>query len=217
MKNFTSAEEAIKQVKSGDSVMIGGFLAGGNPGLLVQALTDSAANELTIISTDSGTTEMSRYNLSRSGKIKKIYASYIGANPETGRLYMSGEAEVELVPQGTLAERIRAGGAGLGGFLTPTGVGTIVEEGKQKMTIEGKDYLLEMPLRANVALIKANIADKAGNLYIKGSSKNFNTVMATAADHVIVEAGTVVEIGEINPEQITVPGIFVDTIVEVNN
>jgi acetate CoA/acetoacetate CoA-transferase alpha subunit len=215
MNKITTAHEAMKKVKSGDVIMIGGFLVGGNPGNLVKALNESEVKDLTLISSDSGTTEMTRYELCKSGKVKKVYASYIGANPESGRMYISGDAEVVLVPQGTLVERIRAAGAGLGGVLTPTGVGTIVEEGKQKITVEGKEYLLETALKANVALIKANIADELGNLVIKGSSKNFNLVMATAADYVIAEVKKIVKTGEIDPDHVNVPGIFVDAIVEV--
>ena len=215
MNKVTSASEALKKVKDHDTIMIGGFLAGGSPELLVKELNKTSAKNLTIISTDSGTVDMPTYELSKSGRLKKVYASYIGANPETGRLYMTHEAEVELVPQGTLAERIRAGGAGLGGFLTPTGVGTIVEEGKQKIEVEGKTYLLELPLRGNVALIRAHIADEEGNLVINGSSRNFNLVMATAADYVIAQVDKIVKTGEINPNHVNVPSIFVNAIVEV--
>lgn len=211
-----SAVEAVSKVKDGDTLMIGGFLTGGHPENLVKALVEtSSVGNLTVISNDTGTTELSIYQLVKSGRVKRIFASYIGSNPETGRLLMTGEAKVQLFPQGTLAEKIRAGGAGLGGVLTPVGVGTAVEEGKKKIEIDNKEYLLEMPLRSNVALIKANIADEAGNLIINGSSRNFNIVMATAADYVIAEVEEYVKEGEIDPNHVNVPGIFVDAIVKV--
>lgn len=217
MKNkLMTAREAVRIVKEGDTLMVGGFLAGGHPENLVAALvnTNSAGN-LTVISNDTGTTELSIYQLVKSGRVKQIFASYIGSNPETGRLLMTGEAKVQLFPQGTLAEKIRAGGAGLGGVLTPVGIGTVVEEGKRKVEIDNKEYLLEMPLKANVALIKAQQADEAGNLIINGSARNFNIVMATAADYVIAEVEEYVKAGEIDPNHVNVPGIFVDAIVKV--
>lgn len=213
IKKVCTAQEAVKVVKEGDSIMIGGFLAGGVPNILVNALNETTAGNLTVISTDTGVANSPSHELMKSGRVKKVYASYIGANPETGRLYITGEADIELVPQGTLAERIRSGGAGLGGFLTPTGVGTIIEKGKQKITIDDKVFLLELPLKADVALIKAHIADEVGNLVITGSSRNFNVVMASAADYVIVEVDKLVKTGEICPNDITVPGIFVNAIV----
>lgn len=209
---FITATEAVKIVKSGDTIMVGGFLAGGHPENVVRALVETnTSDNLAIVSNDTGTPDLSIYKLVKSGRVTKIDASYIGSNPETGRLLMTKEAEVTLYPQGTLAEKIRAGGAGLGGFLTPVGVGTIVEEGKQKMTINGREFLLELPLRANIALVKANKADKAGNLVINGSSKNFNMVMATAADYVIAEVEEYVD--EINPNHVNIPGIFINAIV----
>jgi acetate CoA/acetoacetate CoA-transferase alpha subunit len=147
-------------------------------------------------------------------QIKKAIVTHIGTNPETGRQMNAGELEVELVPQGTLAERIRAGGAGLGGVLTKAGLKTPVEEGKRKLEINGQDYLLEMPLKADIALLKASKADKAGNLYYNGSTRNFNPVMATAAELVIAEVDEIVEIGEINPNDVMTPGIFVNFIVK---
>lgn len=216
INKLISVQEAVNKVKDGDTLMIGGFLTGGHPENLVSALvnTNSAGN-LTIVSNDTGTQELSIYQLVKSGRVEQIFASYIGSNPETGRLLMTGEAEVQLFPQGTLAEKIRAGGAGLGGVLTPVGVGTVVEEGKRKIEINEMEYLLEMPLRANVALIKAHKADETGNLIINGSSRNFNIVMATAADYVIAEVDEYVKAGEIAPDNVNVPGIFVDAIVKV--
>ncbi len=208
-------KEALQAVKDGDTIMIGGFLHCGNPQLLVKELLETSVENLTTISSDTGTMETSNHDLFKSGKVKKLLASYIGGNPMAGQFLISGEAEVQLFPQGTLAEKIRIGGAGLGGFLTPVGIGTVVEEGKEKITVEGKTYILELPLRANVALIKADKADKAGNLFISGSARNFNSLMATAADHVIAEVSEIVETGEINPDHVTVPGIFVDTLVKI--
>ncbi|URJ37668.1 CoA transferase subunit A [Paenibacillus polymyxa] len=215
-KKVNSAEEAVKKIKDGDTVMVGGFMQGGIPEELVRALVDTnSADNLTIISNDTGTPELSIYRLVKSGRVKRIFASYIGSNPETGRLLMTKEADVQLFPQGTLAEKIRAGGAGLGGILTPVGVGTIVEEGKQKIKIDEREYLLELPLKADVALIRAHKADEAGNLVINGTSRNFNMVMATAAEYVVAQTDEYVKAGEIDPNHINVPGIFVDAIVKV--
>lgn len=211
-----TAQEAVNKVKDGDTIMIGGFLTGGHPENLVSALlSTNTAGDLGIISNDTGTQELSIYQLVKSGRVKRVFASYIGANPETGRLLMTGEADVQLFPQGTLAEKIRAGGAGLGGVLTPVGVGTAVEEGKRKIEINEREYLIEMPLKANVAFIKAYKADETGNLIINGSARNFNIVMATAADYVIAEVDEYVKTGEIDPNHVNVPGIFVDAIVKV--
>jgi acetate CoA/acetoacetate CoA-transferase alpha subunit len=215
MNKIKTLHEAISAVKSGDTIMIGGFLQCGQPQKLVRALVATDVTNLTLICTDTGTMETANYELLKSGKVKRLMASYIGGNPEAGRFLMTGEAEVTLFPQGTLAEKIRAGGAGLGGFLTPVGIGTIVEENKQKMTVNGTEFLLELPLKANVALIKADKADKAGNLFISGSARNFNVVMATAAEYVIVETEEIVETGEIDPNCVTVPGIFVDALVKI--
>jgi acetate CoA/acetoacetate CoA-transferase alpha subunit len=216
MKNkIKDIKEAVAVVKDGDTVMVGGFLQCGNPQHLVRALTETSARNLTLISSDTGSMETTNYGLLQSGKVKKIYASYIGGNPEAGNFLISGEAEVILVPQGTLAEKIRAGGAGIGGYLSPVGLGTVVEEGKQKITVDGKEYLLELPLKANVAFVKADTADRSGNLRITGSARNFNVVMATAAEHVVAEVSEIVETGEIAPDDVTIPAIFVDAIVKI--
>jgi len=148
------------------------------------------------------------------GLLKKVIVSHIGTNPDTGRKMNTGELEVELLPQGTLAERVRAGGAGLGGILTPTGIGTIVAEGKEVINVDGKEFLLEKPLRADVALIKAYKADTAGNLIFERSARNFNPLMAMAARVVIVEVENIVEAGQIDPDQVMTPGIFIDWIVQ---
>ena len=209
----TDLRRALGRVKSGDTVMIGGFLRCGHPDLLVRGLCDCPVDGLTVVSNDTGTADNPGHDLIKSGRVSCVVASYIGANPETGRLMTSGEMQVELVPQGTLAERIRAGGAGLGGVLTEVGLGTVVEQGKQKITLDGREWLLELPLRGDVALIKAETADEAGNLYIPGTARNFNTVMATAAAYVVAQVDRIVDAGKIDPDAVTVPGIFVDAIV----
>jgi acetate CoA/acetoacetate CoA-transferase alpha subunit len=207
-------KEALSVVRDGDTIMVGGFLQCGNPQSLVRELVTTSVTDLTLISSDTGNMETSNYELLKSGKVKKVMASYIGGNPAAGDFIHTGDAEVQLFPQGTLAEKIRAGGAGLGGVLTPVGLGTVVEKGKEKLSINGREFLLEMPLKANVALIKADKADRSGNLFIHGSARNFNVVMATAADHVIAEVGEIVETGDIEPDLVTIPGIFIDALVK---
>ena len=189
------------------------FLGCGSPHKLIDLLVKKGVKNLTLICNDSGFPEIGSGKLVVNKQIKKLIASHVGTNRETGNQMNSGEMEVVLVPQGTLAEQIRAGGAGLGGFLTPTGVGTVIEEGKQKMDIDGKTYLLEKPLRADVALIAGETVDEFGNIVYYGATRNFNQLMATAADLVIVEANNVVEVGEIDPNDVVTPGIFVDYIV----
>lgn len=184
----------------------------GTPEKLVSALLDSNIKDITLIANDTAFVETGVGPLVANNRVKKVITSHIGTNPETGRKMIAGEIEVDLVPQGTLAERVRAGGSGLGGILTPTGVGTVVEEGKEKITVDGRDYLLEKPLRADVALLKAYKADKAGNLVFHQSARNFNPIMALAADLVIVQVESIVEVGEIDPNDVVTPGILVDKI-----
>jgi acetate CoA/acetoacetate CoA-transferase alpha subunit len=217
MDKVTSIAKAVEFVKDGMTIMVGGFLANGSPLALIDALEAKGVKDLTLICNDTG---FSKDGVGRGvGKMvvkkqfKKIIAPHIGTNPETGRQMNAGETEVVLVPQGTLAERVRCGGAGIGGFLTPTGIGTEVEEGKQKMTIDGKEYLLELPLRADVAILYGSTVDKSGNVVYSYTQRNFNPMMATAADLVICEAGKIVEVGEIDPHNVMTPGIFVDYIV----
>lgn len=152
--------------------------------------------------------------LMETGRVTSVVASYIGANPLTGKMMIDDPGSVTLFPQGTLAEKIRAAGAGLAGFYTPVGVGTVVEEGKEKKEIGGREYLLETALRGDVALIRATKADRSGNCFMRGATKNFGAVMAPAADYVVVEAEEIVAVGEIDPELVTVPGIFVDAVVQ---
>jgi acetate CoA/acetoacetate CoA-transferase alpha subunit len=209
-----SLDNALDHVKDGMTIMIGGFLGCGNPHRLIDALVEKNVKDLTLICNDSGFTDIGVGKLVVNKQIKKLIASHVGTNRETGNQMNSGEMEVILVPQGTLAEQVRAGGAGLGGILTPTGVGTVVEEGKEKITIEGIEYLLELPLKADLALIAGDTVDKFGNIVYYGATRNFNHLMATAADLVIVEAEKVVEVGDIDPHNVITPGIFIDFIVD---
>lgn len=213
MGKIVSVDEAINHIEDGMTIMVGGFLGCGTPHKLVDKLVEKGVKDLTLISNDTSFVDFGVGKLVVNKQIKKLIASHIGTNKETGNQMNSGEMEVQLVPQGTLAEQIRAGGAGLGGFLTPTGLGTVIEEGKEKIEVNGKEYLLELPLRADVALIFGHKVDKAGNIVYRGATRNFNTVMATAADIVIVEAENLVEIGEIDQNEVVTPGLFVDYIV----
>ncbi len=221
-----SAAEAAALVKDGMTVMVGGFMANGTPEKIIDELVKTGVKDLTIICNDAGfgrkkdkaTGEWTGQALGvgkliQNNQVKKLIASHVGLNPELGAKYFAGEIEMELVPQGTLAERIRCGGAGLGGFYTPTGVGTEVAEGKETKVIDGVEYLLELPLRADVALLGGYTADKSGNLRYIGSERNFNPMMATAADTVIAGVRQIVEAGEIGPDYVETPGIFVNYIV----
>lgn len=214
MNKFISIEKAVAQVKDGMTVMVGGFLANGTPNAIVDALAKSGVKNLTLICNDTAFPDKGVGQWIANKQVKKLIVSHIGTNPCTSEQMNSGELEIEFVPQGTLAERIRCGGAGLGGFLTTTGMGTIVAEGKPVVQVDGKDYLLEKPLRADVALVGASLGDKSGNLVYKGTSQNFNPLMASAADLVIAEIEDLVEVGELFPELVKTPGIFVDYIIE---
>ncbi|GKX57454.1 acetate CoA-transferase subunit alpha [Leminorella grimontii] len=205
----TAREDLSRHFRDGMSVMFGGFMGQGTPPTLVQMLLDSGVKDLTLIGNDTGKPDVGVAPLVEAGRVRKVIASHIGLHPETGRKMIAGEMEVELVPQGTLAERIRAGGAGLGGFLTPTGVGTVVEEGKQRMTIDGRHYLLEMPLRADLAIVYAKRGDAAGNLYYRRSARNFNPLVALAAERVFAEVEELVEVGAMDPDSIMTPGLLV--------
>lgn len=212
-----SINEVVEFIKDDMTVMIGGFMAVGTPEMLIDAILEKGVKNLTIIANDTGLPDKGIGKLITNKRVKKVIASHIGLNPETGRQMNNKELIVDLVPQGTLAEQIRCGGAGMGGFLTETGVGTIVEEGKQKMKIGDKEYLLELPLRADVALIGGSIADTHGNIFYKGSTRNFNPLIATAADLVIAGVEKIVEVGELDPSHVMTPGIFVDYIVGGEN
>lgn len=211
MSKQITIDQAVEMIKDGQTIMIGGFLAVGSANRIIEAMVKAGKKDLTIICNDTAYPEIGSGLLVASGCVKKCIVSHIGTNPITEQKMKAGEIEVELVPQGTLAERIRIGGAGIGGFLTTTGLGTLAEEGKRKIEVEGKEYLLELPLRADVALIGASVADKYGNLIYRGTSQNFNPMMATAADLVIAEAKESVE--NLAPEAIKTPYLFVDYIV----
>ena len=214
MAKIISAAEAAAKVQDGMTVMVGGFLGCGTPQILVDQLLAQGTKDLTLVCNDTAFPDSGVGKLVVSRQFKRVIVSHIDTNPETGRQMNANELAVDLVPQGTLAERIRSAGFGLGGILTPTGVGTPVEAGKQKLTIDGKDYLLELPIKADVALVKAYKADKAGNLVFRKAARNFNPLMATAAQVVIVEAQNIVEIGEIDPDEVMTPGIFVNYLVQ---
>lgn len=209
MKKIIPAAEAAKLIKENSSLMIGGFLRCGSPVKIIDELIKNKTGGLTLIANDTSTPEFDRGKLIVNKLVKKVIVGHIGTNPETGRQMNEGNLEVELVPLGTLVERIHAGGAGLGGVLTPTGIGTLVEEGKQIIEIDGRKYLLEKPLKADYALIYATKADKFGNAFLDGTTRNFNTVMATAAQTVFLEADEISD-EPLDPAQITIPGIFVN-------
>lgn len=213
MDKIISIKEAVDKIENGMTIMVGGFLANGTPEALIDALVEKGVKDLTLICNDTGFVDKGVGKMVVNHQFKKIIASHVGTNKETANQMNSGETIVDLVPQGTLAERVRCGGTGLGGVLTPTGIGTEIEEGKQKITVDGKEYLLETPLHADVALLFASTVDKKGNMIFNKSMKNFNPIMAMAADTVIVQAGEVVEIGQINPDHVMTSGIFVDYIV----
>ncbi|KAF2961207.1 acetate CoA-transferase subunit alpha [Fervidobacterium sp. 2310opik-2] len=206
-------DEAIKFIKPGMTIMIGGFLGVGTPEGIIDKIVENRIDNLTVIANDTATPERGIGKLIVNKLCKKVIVSHIGTNPETQRQMIAGELEVELVPQGTLAERVRAGGAGLGGILTPTGVGTIVENGKQIIEIDGKKYLLELPLKADVALIKAKKCDYYGNLVYNFTAENFNPLMAMAAELVIVEVEEIVPVGAIAPNEVRTPGVLIDYVV----
>ncbi|MGB0405520.1 MAG: CoA transferase subunit A [Fusobacterium sp.] len=212
-KKIVTMEEAVSQIKDGMTIFIGGFLGVGTPEKIIDALIEKNVKNLKVIGNDTGFPDKGIGRLICNNQVTKVIASHIGTNPETGNRMNSGELEVELCPQGTLAERIRIGGNGLGGFLTPTGVNTIVEEGKQTMFVEGKKYILEKPLRADIALINGSIVDEVGNVVYSKTTKNFNPMMATAADKVIVYAENLVKPGTIDPDHVMTSRIFVDYIV----
>ncbi|WP_043930851.1 acetate CoA-transferase subunit alpha [Bacillus sp. EB01] len=205
-------QEAAQFFRDGVTVMAGGFMGVGTPQDLVDVMIEKEVKDITLIANDTAFIETGVGPLISNRQVKKVIASHIGTNPETGRQMIAGEMDVELVPQGTLAERVRAGGSGLGGVLTPTGVGTVVEEGKEKITVDGREYLLEKPLRADVAILRAHKADKAGNLVYHRSARNFNPLMALAADVVIAQVDKILEVGEIDPDEVMTPGILVDKI-----
>lgn len=218
MSKVFKREDVINQFKDGQTIMISGFASTGEPKELVDLLLESNAQNLTIISNDTGYSGRGVGRVFESGQGKKLICSYIGMDPDAlamvDRKVKSGEMELELNPQGTLCERIRSGGAGIGGILTQTGIGTVIEKGKQKIDVNGKTYLLETALHADIALIKAWKADTVGNLIYRGTSRTYNPVMATAADIVIVQADEIVPAGTFDPEVVVTPGVFVNMIIQ---
>jgi acetate CoA/acetoacetate CoA-transferase alpha subunit len=208
-----SLEKSVALIPDGASLMIGGFMAVGTPEHIVDEIVRQKKRDLTVIANDTALPGKGIGKLVSAGLLRKVVASHIGLNPETQKLMMAGELEVELVPQGTLIERIRAGGFGLGGILTQTGIGTPVEEGKQRLEVNGKAYLLETALRADFALVQAFLADYLGNLSYALTARNFNPVMAMAADTVMVCADNVVPVGVISPDHVVTPAPVVDYLV----
>jgi acetate CoA/acetoacetate CoA-transferase alpha subunit len=208
-----SVEQSVEMIPNGASLMIGGFMAVGTPERVVDELVRQNKRDLTVIANDTSTRGKGIGKLVDAKLLRKAIVSHIGLNPETQRQMMAGELEVELVPQGTLIERIRAGGTGLGGILTPTGIGTPVEKGKQRIELNGKSYLLEIALRADFALVQAFLADYLGNLSYALTARNFNPVMAMAADTVIASADNVVPVGVISPDHVVTPAPVVDYLV----
>jgi 3-oxoacid CoA-transferase subunit A len=211
-KVVASVEEAIRDIGDGAVVMSGGFGLCGNPENLIAGLHRKGVKELTVISNNCGTTDLGLGMLLKARQVKRMVASYVGENKEFERQFLSGELEVELNPQGTLAERIRAGGCGIGGFYTPTGVGTKIAEGKEVRTINGREYVLESPLVADFALIRAWKADRWGNLQFRKTARNFSPLMCMAAKVTIVEAEHLVEVGELEGDAIHTPSIYVQRV-----
>jgi len=208
-KVLEHAEAAVAQIPDGATIMMGGFGLCGIPERLIAALHARGAKGLTVISNNAGVDDFGIGILLKARQVRKMISTYVGENKEFERQFLTKELDVELVPQGTFAERIRAGGAGIGGFFTPTGYGTLVADGKETRTIDGKAYVLEAPLHADFAFVKAWKGDRDGNLVYRRTARNFNPVMATAADVTIAEVEHLVEPGEIDPDQVHTPGIFV--------
>ncbi|MCC6277406.1 MAG: CoA transferase subunit A [Oligoflexia bacterium] len=213
-KIYKSADDAIFDVFDGATIMCGGFGLCGIPENLIQALRKKGSKNLTCISNNAGVSDFGLGIVMANKQIKKMISSYVGENELFEKQYLSGELEVEFCPQGTLAERIRAGGAGIPGFYTPTGVGTKVAEGKETKDFDGRTYILERALKADFAFVKAWKADEYGNLLFRKSTRNFNPMMATAAKVTIVEAEEIVATGTFDPDQIHVPGVYVKRIIK---
>jgi len=213
-KVLPSAEAAVALVPNGASILMGGFGLCGIPENLIQALHERGTRDLTVISNNAGVDDFGIGILLKARQVRKMISTYVGENKEFERQYLMGELEVELVPQGTFAERIRSGGAGIGGFFTPTAYGTVVAEGKETRMIGGKHYVLESPLTADFAFVHAWKGDRVGNLVYRRTARNFNPVMATAARITIAEVEHLVEPGAIDPDHVVTPGIFVTHIVQ---
>ncbi len=212
MDKRINLKEAVTLVKEGMVVMVGGFLTNGGPNIIMDALVESGVGNLTLVANDAAFADKGLGKLISNGQVKKLITSYIGSNSSAVEMMNNSTLEVEFSPQGTLAERIRAAGAGLGGVLTPTGLGTSVQNGKSVINIDGKDFILEKPIKADIAFIGASVSDESGNLYYKGTTRNFNPLMAMAADKVVAEAEEIVPSGSVNPEDVHTPAILVDYI-----
>ena len=213
-KVYASADAALQDiVKDGQTLAVGGFGLCGIPEALIVALQKTGAKQLTCISNNAGVDGFGLGILLQTKQIKKMISSYVGENKEFERQYLNGELEVELTPQGTLAEKLRAGGAGIPAFFTPTGVGTLIAEGKEIRKFDGQDFILEKSLTADIALVKAYKADKAGNLIFRKTAQNFNPVCAMAGKISIAEVEVIVEIGDLDPDEIHLPGIYINRIV----
>jgi 3-oxoacid CoA-transferase A subunit len=213
-KVVRSAEEAVAQIPDGASIMMGGFGLCGIPEILIRALHARGTKNLTIISNNAGVDEFGAGMLLKARQVRKVIGTYVGENKEFERQALAKEIDVELVPQGTFSERIRAAGAGIGGFFTPTGYGTIIAEGKETREIGGRHYVLEMPLRADFAFVKAWKGDDRGNLVYRKTARNFNPVMATAAAITIAEVEQLLPAGQLEPDMVHTPGVFVRHILQ---
>jgi 3-oxoacid CoA-transferase subunit A len=216
-KVVKDAREAIKDIGDGSSLMVGGFGLCGIPENLIHALRESGVKNLTVISNNAGVDDYGLGLLLQTHQIKKMISTYVGENETFERQFLNGELEVELVPQGTFAERMRAGGAGIPAFFTPTGVGTLVEQGKEKRTFDGREYIMERALTADFALVKAWKGDAMGNLMYRKTTRNFNPVMAAAGRITIAEVEQIVPVGSLDPDSIHTPGIFVQRILQGAN
>jgi len=218
-KVVQSAKEALQKakIKDGMTLMVGGFGLCGIPENLIIALRDSGVKNLTAISNNAGVDDFGLGLLLQTRQIKKMVSTYVGENATFEKQFLDGILELEFVPQGTFAERIRAGGAGIPAFFTPAGVGTVIADGKETRVFDGKEYVMEKGLRADLALIKAYQGDKAGNLIYRRTARNFNPMMATAADFTIAEVEELVEIGQIDPDFVHTPGVYVDLILQGQN
>jgi acetate CoA/acetoacetate CoA-transferase alpha subunit len=214
MKHATKVDEAAALIPDSATLLIGGFMGVGSPHRLIDAIVARGTRDLTIVANDTAMPGRGIGKLVTAGCVSRVIASHIGLNPETQQKMIAGEIEVELVPQGTLVERIRAAGVGLGGILTPTGLGTLVEDGKEKVTVDGKEYLLETPIHGDFALLAAYRADYVANLEYSLTAHNFNPIMALAGKTVIAEPHTIVPVGVISPDSVKTPGILVDHLLE---
>ena len=211
-----SVEEALTHIRNGQTIMLSGFTNVGSPNKFIVKMAEAGITDIDLISNDAGNDHTAGIGtLICQHRVRRLTASHVGLNPKVAEQMNAGTLEVVLVPQGTLAERIRCGGTGLGGVLTPTGIGTVVAEGKQVIQVDGRGYLLEKPLHAEVAVVKAWKADTSGNLVYRRAGRNFNPLMAMAADFVIAEVEELVEVGQLDPDEVMTPGVCVDLVVKL--